>query len=204
MDELGLFPLPLVLLPTERIPLHIFEERYKELIGECLDGEGEFGLVLAEDEGVREVGTRAGVIEVLQRYDDGRLDIVVEGRGRFRVVELTEGRSFHTAVVEAHEDEVDGPAPRPKAEQALARYRRLARVAEAEADDPDPGSPLLSYELAARVDFGAQRKQTLLELRSEPERLDLVSRLLVDATRVLARERELREIASRNGKPRGR
>ena len=59
MSELGLFPLGIVLLPTEQIPLHIFEERYQELIGECLDLELEFGLVFADDEGLREVGTRA-------------------------------------------------------------------------------------------------------------------------------------------------
>ena len=58
MTELGLFPLGIVLLPGEQLPLHIFEERYKELIGECLDGDGEFGLVYADDDGIRDVGTR--------------------------------------------------------------------------------------------------------------------------------------------------
>jgi Lon protease-like protein len=92
MSELGLFPLGIVLLPTEQIPLHIFEERYQELIGECLDLELEFGLVYADDEGLREVGTRALVTEVLDRFDDGRLNIVVEGGERFRLLQLTEGR----------------------------------------------------------------------------------------------------------------
>src|SRR5512146_3116487 len=100
MEELGLFPLELVLLPTERIPLHIFEPRYKELIRECLDEEREFGLVLDRGEETAEVGTRAGVVQVLQVLPDGRMNIVVEGRGRFRIVEPTEGRSFLTAAVD--------------------------------------------------------------------------------------------------------
>ena len=105
MSELGLFPLGIVLLPTEQIPLHIFEERYQELIGECLEEEREFGLVYADDDGLREIGTRAAVTEVLDRFDDGRLNIVVEGRERFRLLELTEGRSFQTGLVEPIEDE---------------------------------------------------------------------------------------------------
>src|SRR6266545_896059 len=100
MEEIGLFPLGVVLLPTERIPLHIFEPRYRELIGECLESGREFGLVLADDDGVRDVGTRAAVTEVLERFDDGRLNIVVEGRERFRVVEVNESGSYHTGAVE--------------------------------------------------------------------------------------------------------
>src|SRR6185436_21041823 len=106
-DDLGLFPLAIVLLPTERIPLHIFEPRYKELIRECIDEEREFGLLL---EGA-EVGTRARVTQVLQQLPDGRLNVVVEGGGRFRVVERTEGRSFQTAEVEPLEDDDDPPDP---------------------------------------------------------------------------------------------
>jgi len=99
IDELGLFPLGVVLLPTERIPLHIFEPRYRELINECIDEDTEFGLVFADEDGVRELGTRALVTDVLERFDDGRLNIVVEGQERFHVERLTQGRSFMTAIV---------------------------------------------------------------------------------------------------------
>src|SRR5207245_4713842 len=101
MTEIGLFPLGIVLLPTERVPLHVFEPRYKELIGECLDEESEFGLVLFDEDGLREVGTRAAVTDVMHRFDDGRLNVIVEGGERFRVLELTSGRSLQTAEVEA-------------------------------------------------------------------------------------------------------
>ena len=199
MAEIGLFPLELVLLPTERVPLHIFEPRYKELVGECLADETEFGIVLADDDGQRQVGTRAAVVKVLQVFDDGRLNIVVEGRERFRVVELTEGRSFTTGEVEPVEDDVD-PAGSEEIEQAVELFGRLVEVAEADVDRPDPGSEALSFELAARVDFGPGLKQEILELRSERERLVRIVELLEHAVRGVTLEKAVRERASGNGR----
>src|SRR4051794_37342058 len=94
MEEIGLFPLGLVLLPTEQVPLHIFEPRYRELIGESLEQGVPFGIVYADDDGLRQVGTLATVTEVVERFADGRLNVVVEGGERFRLLELTEGRPF--------------------------------------------------------------------------------------------------------------
>src|SRR4030088_790867 len=82
MAEIGLFPRGIVLLPTERVPLHIFEPRYRELIGECLEDDGEFGLIYADEEGVREIGTLARVAEVLERFAHGRINNCVGGGGR--------------------------------------------------------------------------------------------------------------------------
>jgi Lon protease-like protein len=198
MEELGLFPLGIVLLPTERIPLHIFEPRYQELIGECLDEEHEFGMLLVDEDGLRRVGTRARVLTVLERFDDGRLNIVVEGGDRFQLAELTEGRAFHTGtILPLSDDEATGDAGAAK--RALDAFHRVAKLAEVEIDDPETGSAQLSFELAARVELPVGRKQELLELRSEPARLRLVSELLADAARALVLERELRERASRNG-----
>src|SRR4029079_7905099 len=92
--EIGLFPLGIVLLPTEQVPLHIFEPRYRELIAECLEGEQPFGLVYADDDGLRRTGTLASVVEVVERFEDGRLNIVVEGGDRFRLLERPHWRSF--------------------------------------------------------------------------------------------------------------
>ena len=200
MPELGLFPLGLVLLPTEQAPLHIFEPRYLELIGEALEEEGEFGILLADEEGgMREVGTRVSVIEVLERLPDGRLNIAVEGGARFRLVALTDGRSFQTAEVEPFEDE-DDARDDELAEKAFALYRRLAALVPAPPDDPDPDGALLSFEIGARVDFGAEPKQRLLELRSETERLTAVCELLARAAEALETERDLRARAAQNGK----
>ncbi len=199
MTEIGLFPLELVLLPTERVPLHIFEDRYKELIGDCLAREGEFGLVLADERGLREIGTRAAVTEVLERFPDGRLNIVVEGRERFRLLELTRGRSFDTAAVEPITDEED-VADDADVERALEQFAALREITSSDVEDPDPESGLLSFELAARVDFGAEVKQQLLEQRSEAGRLHVVAELLENAVQTMALEREVRERASQNGK----
>jgi Lon protease-like protein len=198
-DELGLFPLGIVLLPTERIPLHIFEPRYQELIGECIGEEREFGLVFADEDGMREIGTRAAVLEVLERFSDGRLNIVVEGRARFRIVEETGGRSFRSACTEPFVDE-EILSHRQNRTRAIELYRALGRIVEQAVEEPDLDSGLLSFELAARVDFGPERKQELLELRSEPERLDAVCALLERAAEAVTLERALAESASKNGR----
>jgi Lon protease-like protein len=198
MEEIGLFPLGIVLLPSERIPLHIFEPRYKELIGECLDEEGEFGLLYADEDGVREIGTRAVVTDVLERFDDGRLNVVVEGGERFRVTELTRGRSFMTAHVETFDDE-PGTVEQETAARAAGSFRALAALAEAEAEEVDESSPQLSFELAAQVELAPDAKQKLLELRSEEERLELLIEMLDAVRMTLIATRELGDRAKRNG-----
>jgi len=199
VSELGLFPLGVVLLPTERVPLHIFEPRYKELIGECLESDVEFGLVLADDDGLRAIGTRAAVTDVLHRFPDGRMNVVVEGGGRFRLLGLTSGRSFQTAEVEPLEDEESDAGAEARV-LALERYGRLAAATGSEPDELDASSPVLSFEIAARVDFGAELKQQLLETRSEPDRLDTLATLLEEAAQAVVADRERAEQASTNGK----
>jgi Lon protease-like protein len=199
MIELGLFPLPLVLLPTERIPLHIFEERYRELIGECLDSGGDFGLVYADGDGVREVGTRARVTEVLARLPDGKMDILVEGGDRFRLLELTTGRSFHTGVVAPVED-ADDPADREAVEQALALFDRLRELTRSDIDVPEADASQLSYVLAARVEFAPADKLELLNDLSERSRLRRLCDLLENAVETAQRVRGAAERAATNGR----
>jgi Lon protease-like protein len=198
--EIGLFPLPLVLVPTERIPLHIFEPRYKELIGECIEHRSDFGLVLAAGDGaVHEIGTRAAVAQVLEVLDDGRMNIVVEGGDRFRLLELTRGRSFTTGVVEEVVDE-DDPPEAAAVGRALEVFRALAETTGVDVDEPAADSPLLDFELAARVDFGIDAKQELLSLTSPRRRVARLVELLERALETVELERELQERASGNGK----
>ena len=196
--EIGLFPLGIVLLPTELVPLHIFEDRYKELIGECLELDREFGLVYADEDGIRDTGTRARVTEVLEQFDDGRLNIAVEGTDRFRVTKVTRGRAFMTAEVEPVEDEWAAPDEDSVA-RAIASYRALAAAVEAEPEEPDESSPQLAFELAANVELAPDSKQQLLELRTEQERLVLVADLLDAALAALLAARELDKRAKTNG-----
>jgi len=199
VDDIGLFPLGIVLVPGERLPLHIFEPRYRELIAECLDGGTEFGLVLGGDDEIRSVGTTAAVVEVLQRLPDGRLDIVVEGRERFRIVEETDGRSFRTARVEELADTGEEPEA-DEIDRCLTAFRRLAEAAEAELEDSEPGREGLGYWIAARVDFGVDAKQELLELRSERERVVRLAELLARATGAIEFAKTASERAAGNGR----
>ena len=200
MPELGLFPLPIVLVPTERIPLHIFEPRYRELIEECLATETEFGLVLSTGDGaVHEVGTRARVAGVLETLDDGRMNVVVEGGERFRLLELTSGRSFTTGVVEDVVDADDPPDPEDVA-KALEVFADLAEAAESDVDLPDIDEPDLDWALAARVDFGVDSKQEVLASTSPRERMSKLVGLLETALEAVRLEAQLRERAGRTGK----
>jgi Lon protease-like protein len=199
MDELGLFPLGIVLLPTEQLPLHIFEERYKELIAECLDDDGEFGLVYADDDGLRDLGTRARVSEVLTRFEDGRLNILVEGGERFRLTELTDGRSFNTGLVAPIED-VDDPAEAPAVEEALRLFGALRELTGSAVDVPAANVPGLSFVLAAKVELPADEKLALLAETSERQRMERVQELLANALLTAQRVRRAAERASTNGR----
>jgi Lon protease-like protein len=198
MEELGLFPLGIVLLPSEHVPLHIFEPRYQELIAECLEKQQEFGLIYADEDGVRAIGTRARVVDVLEEFEDGRLNVVVEGGARFRVERLTQGRSFITAIVAPAPDDL-GRADLETAARAAGSFRALAAVAGAEPDEVDEAASQLSFELAAQVELPAEAKQELLELDGEQSRLELVIGLFDSVRKALLAARELSDHAKTNG-----
>jgi Lon protease-like protein len=199
MDELGLFPLGVVLLPTEQLPLHIFEERYKELIAECLERDDEFGLVYADDDGLRDLGTRARVTEVLTRFEDGRLNILVQGGERFRLTELMDGRSFSTGLVSPIADD-DDPAETAAVDEALRLFDVLRELTGSDVDAPDRASPQLSYALAAKVELPTDDKLALLGETSERARMDLVQDLLSTAVLTAQRVRRAGERAATNGR----
>ena len=200
MEEIGVFPLEVVLLPGEHVPLHIFEERYKELIGECLDSGSEFGLILSDGDGVRTVGTRAAVEAVLERFDDGRLNVVVGGGARIAVEAFTDARTFQTARVTAYEDDADGDEPLDaERDRCLAAFGRLASAADADVGEPDTGAPSLAFDLAGRIAFAPQAKQELLEMRSERDRIRRLAELIESAEELLVRRAVIRERAAGNG-----
>ncbi len=200
MSELGLFPLPIVLVPTERIPLHIFEPRYRELIDECVANDSEFGLALSTGDGaVHEIGTRARVADVLEVLEDGRLNVIVAGGDRFRLLDLTKGRAFTTGIVEPVGDD-DDPADVVDLERALEVFGELAALAESDVDVPDPKSSTFDWELAARVDFDVDQKQELLAMTSPRRRMARLVEVLETSLEALRAEQLLRERAGRNGK----
>jgi Lon protease-like protein len=200
--ELGLFPLSVVLLPGEVAPLHIFEERYKILFSELVDGR-EFGAILVEEEGLRECGCSARLAQVIERLDDGHLNVLVQGARRFRLLEIREpenlGATYLTGVVEFFEDD-EPEVPPELAAEALETFRRMLLLMDVQSPREPAGEGPLSFRLAAAVDFGVPLKQELLEAVSEQQRLQT---LLVVMEALLPRLelRRPREAAIRgNGK----
>ena len=172
-DTLGLFPLPLVLLPGEILPLHIFEERYKTLIGDCRASGDVFGVLLSEDDEMARKGCTAAVHEIIDELADGRLNILVEGRERFALGELIEPDDPEAGYLRGRIelfDDIDEAVSVQAKTQDLAAGLFQSMVGLMVPDSPGR----LSYRLAAAVDFGRPLKQRLLESRSETERLDLL------------------------------
>jgi ATP-dependent Lon protease len=199
MEEIGLFPLGLVLLPTEQVPLHIFEPRYRELIAECVDNEQPFGLVYADDDGLRRIGTLATVIEVTDRFEDGRLNVVVEGGGRFRLGELTEGRSFHTGTIEPISD-LDDPPSLDDVKRGVGLFSKLVELTGADVEVPDESLEQPSFALASRFELAPELKLELLEETSERVRLLRLCEILETVAAAVERQREIAERASKNGR----
>ena len=198
-DRLPLFPLGVVLLPGEPVPLHIFEPRYKEMVRDCIDGDRPFGIVYASEERVADVGCTARIERVAARYDDGRLDIVAVGEQRFRVDEIHRDLAYLSADVEAVEDAAaDDDAGARQA--AIARHMKLLELAGGE---PTP----LRYDQAIPVSFVIGRnagldladKQRLLEMDREAARIRFLSEHLGELLVRLEKAREFRDLARGDG-----
>jgi Lon protease-like protein len=200
-ERFPLFPLPLVALPGEPIPLHIFEVRYRTMIAECLEHEREFGIVwLAEDE-LKEVGCACEVEAVLERMDDGRLNILARGTRPFRLVRRDDGLPYPAGTVEFAEDLAEAP-DEEAAQSAHESFAELVNAATDQDPDPEELAAMSAYAMASRVEFGLEAKQRLLELRSENARLALLTRLLRAAMRRLEFVDRAQTRARSNGKVR--
>jgi Lon protease-like protein len=176
VSDFPLFPLSLVALPTELVPLHIFEERYKTMIGRCLDEGSEFGIVWMAEDGLRPIGCACEIAEVVERMDDGRLNLIARGTRPFRIEARQEELPYPAGTVEFLADRSEDPDA-DAADAAHAAYADL--VNEATDREPDRGEidAMSAYQMAATVEFGLDAKQGLLDLRSEAARLRLVTRL---------------------------
>ncbi len=200
-SEFPLFPLGLVALPNELIPLHIFEERYKTMMSVCLQDEREFGIVWLSDDGLRDIGCACTIERVLERADDGRLNLLARGTRPFRVLERQGHLPYPAGVIEFvsdHRDELDAEL----VGGARAAYADLVRRATDRDPEEDDLDQMDAYDMAATVDFGSEAKQGLLDLRSENARLRLVTRLFRAATKRLDFVDRAQARARSNGKVR--
>jgi Lon protease-like protein len=200
LERFPLFPLGLVLLPSEIVPLHIFEERYKTMISLCLDEESEFGIVWLSDEGLRGTGCTATITQVLERMEDGRLNILVQGSRPFRLLRRVDDLPYPAGDVEVLDDPQADPPPAEVVSLARERYADLlTRVTDTRPDEEDMAG-LDAYGMAATVDFALDSKQELLELRSEAERLERVGQLFGMTVQRLEYAERASDLARSNGK----
>ncbi|MBV8954709.1 MAG: LON peptidase substrate-binding domain-containing protein [Solirubrobacterales bacterium] len=201
VSEFPLFPLGIVALPEEVIPLHIFEERYKTMMNECLDDEREFGIVWLSDSGLREIGCACRIEQVLERMDDGRLNLLARGTRPIRVLERQGHLAYPAGVIEFVEDRAD-PVDPELVRTARETYAELVKRATDREPGPDELADMTAYSMAATVDFGLDAKQGLLDLRSENARLRLVTRLFRAAMKRLDFVDRAQARARSNGKVR--
>ena len=198
MPLLPLFPLEVVLLPGTPLPLHIFEPRYKEMIGECLENQALFGVIRALENGIAEVGCTAEIAAVTKKYPDGRLDLVAHGRQRFEVLELNQERAFLRAEILLIPDEPAAAAPEDAA-RAIELHRQILSLAGATQDLAEAERDALSFHLAGSLPLDLDFKQKLLMMRSERVRAPALAAYLEQILPVLRRAARAREKAGGNG-----
>jgi Lon protease-like protein len=199
--DFPLFPLGLVALPGELVPLHIFEERYKTMMAECLQDGTEFGIVWMADDGLRDIGCACEIEQVLEQLDDGRMNLLARGTRPFRVIERQAHLPYPAGVIEFVEDRRDDPDPQLTG-AARAAYAELVKRATDREPEEQELHDMDAYDMAATVDFGLEAKQGLLDLRSENARLRLVTRLFLAATKRLDFVDRAQARARSNGKVR--
>ena len=178
LPVIPVFPLGVVVLPGEALPLHIFEPRYKTMLADCrsADPAGRtvpFGVSLAHEESPFEVGCTVSLERVVQEYDDGRLDILTVGRRRYRVVRFNKDRPYLQAVVEFFDDEEEEPDTALR-ERAYALAAKLTEMVTGESALFSSTDPQSSFQLAGLAGFDVEARQELLEMRSENARLAVV------------------------------
>jgi Lon protease-like protein len=199
-EELPIFELGLALVPGERVPLHIFEARYRAMIGHCLEEGVPFGIVLTDDDGARPLGCTALVSDVVKRHEDGRMDIVVTGGLPFRVIERFEAPRWPAARVSVR-DAGEGGSP----QELEAAREAFAELLEAVGAKPERADAALgAFAIAAQIEMPSTEKHALLECEDERERLILLERSLRRLIEGVARSRDLAERAKGNGHAPGR
>jgi Lon protease-like protein len=192
-----LFPLELVLFPGAPLPLHIFEPRYKEMIAECLLKDQPFGMVRAKENALAAIGCAASILNVLKKYEDGRLDIAAEGERRFEIIQVNQERSFLQAEVAYFEDEPSIPSS-GAVDAVVELHEQLFAVLGQPVDiarDTEPLSFHLANELPVDLDF----KQALLEMKSESERIETLTEYYRATIPKVEKTLQARQRASGNG-----
>lgn len=198
LPDLGLFPLDLVVLPGERVPLHLFEPRYRQLYADCVLEDEPFVIVQSGPTGTADVGCAARFETLVRRFEDGRLNVIVQGIEPVELVEETDGRLYFSARVRPLPDDPGEPSAE-LSELVLRRFRALAGLQEDAVPEAPAGVPL-SYAVAATLELPPAAKQELLESRDEGRRLALLAEILAAVDEDTRHARLAAERASTNGR----
>lgn len=175
MAEIPLFPLRIVLCPGEKIRLHIFEDRYKEMVRYCLETDEVFGIVLVNDEQTAEVGCTARIERVLQRYNDGRLDIEVIGEIRFRVSSINQEKSYLTAEITPIREPLER-LQRGLRERVITQHIKWLELLDEEIrPQMYSNTRFVSYVIGSASHLPLPEKQRLLQTPSENERMAMLA-----------------------------
>ena len=200
-NTLALFPLPLVALPGEFVPLHIFEPRYRTMIAQCLESGREFGIIWLADDELKLIGCAVAIERVLERMEDGSLNILTRGTRPFEVRSRRDDLPYPAGNVEFLADREE-PPDEAASHAAREAYGALVLDATDKAPEPERLAQMGAYEMASTIEFGLEAKQGLLELRSENARLRLLARLLRAARRRLEFADRAQARARSNGRVR--
>jgi len=199
--DFPLFPLGIVALPTESVPLHIFEDRYRRMVEHCLAEQQEFGIIWLSDEELKQTGCACEIERVLERTDDGRMNILTRGTRRFVLLERQDDLPYPAGHVEFIEDQPEEPDP-AAAGAAHELYSELVAQATDRELSGEELEAMDAYSMAGTVEFELDAKQELLELRSENARLRLLAALLGAAIERLELVERAQVRAQSNGKVR--
>jgi Lon protease-like protein len=199
--DFPLFPLGLVALPTESVPLHIFEDRYRRMIEHCLAEGQEFGIIWLSDDELKQTGCACTIEQVLERMDDGRLNILTRGTRPFVLLARQDELPYPAGEVAFPEDDPEEP-DQEAAGAARELYSELVMQATDRELTAEELAEMDSYRMAGTVEFEPDAKQELLELRSENGRLRLLATLLGAAIERLELLERAQVRAQSNGKVR--
>ena len=194
---LPLFPLDVVLFPGAPLPLHVFEPRYKELVGECLAANRPFGMIRARENALAEIGCTAMILSVTKKYEDGRMDIATEGGQRFELERLHQERSFLQGEVTYFDDE-PSQVTKKESDTVIELHQQLFGIL-GQPVETTKAYTSLSFQLAHELPVDLDFKQSILEMKSESERIDTLIKYYRATIPKVEKTLRAREKASGNG-----
>lgn len=203
-NKIALFPLGIVQFPGILLPLHIFEDRYKKMIDHCISESQDFGIVYYDGKQIMNKGCSTRIINVIKKYEDGRMDIITEGIKRFEIISFDESKEYLQAEVSFFEDQFETSSEKmaETAEEGLSLLKKIVSMYTEEMEIPmidklDPS--YISFLIVSNTGFTVQEKQAFLEMLNTRERLEKGVKALKKLVERLNSISEVNKIIQSNG-----